>query len=244
MQSPDHESSESVNRPVSSHIPSVSGVPRLVGAVPLVRNVFPPLIRSAVPPIYRPAMPLHRGVSRLAGGLSPLSDSSMSLSTYGSGSVALPLEYVPSVLSPSISHTAEVIELAGDLVGDTKISVEIATSEDAIEQIKGSVKQLEAVASLLEKLANLRKKLRPYQATDPAETWASRWITAPIIYLFSELRREELLGDLYETNCQMLLKNYPRWVVNVNNIVRAIELIESALRIKVQEWLSLLKQIK
>jgi len=91
--------------------------------------------------------------------------------------------------------------------------------------------------------SKFRKEARVYSPPDSTETWASRWFASPIAYLFPEVQQEEWLGDLYETNYKMLLKGRHRWELNINNTLRTIELIESALRVKLSEWVSVLKDL-
>jgi hypothetical protein len=98
---------------------------------------------------------------------------------------------------------------------------------------------------LLEKASALEKRYRKYKRCDPAETWATRWVACPIAYLFPAERREEWLGDLYETNREMLHKDYPQWFVSLNNIGRTAVLVFSALQIKLADFISQgLKSIK
>lgn len=229
MQSPEHQPPESASRSLNSQSSSVGGIPRLAGSVPPI-PVMPPL-PAGMPPLPKmPPIP-DRLPPPLSESLSDLRD------------LAPPLDQVQSAVNQPIEHSNEIVELAvGGRSGGNV--TEITTSEAEIEQIKHSVEQLTTVASLLKELANLRKQLRPYQASDPAETWASRWIASLIAYLLAEPAREALLGDLYEANREMLRRNYPRWFVNVNNILIAIGLIESGLRQKLQEWLSVWKQMK
>lgn len=101
------------------------------------------------------------------------------------------------------------------------------------------VKDLEDSVENLEKLSKLKKKLRKYKKSEPAETWASRWIASPIAYLFPPERREEWLGDLYEVNREMLHKDYPRWQVNLNNVLKTVILVISALKIRLSDFFSL-----
>ncbi|MEH2453535.1 hypothetical protein [Nostoc sp.] len=110
-----------------------------------------------------------------------------------------------------------------------------------VEELKAQkvVNDLEDSVENLEKLSKLKKRLRKYKKSDPAETWASRWIASPIAYLFPPERREEWLGDLYEVNWEMLHKDYPRWVVNLNNVWKTVILVISALKIRLSDFFSL-----
>lgn len=147
-----------------------------------------------------------------------------------------PIAGIPLVSMNGVS--AVVLRSISSLPSHEKIlltdDLELLLNPESVEKIIEREKQA----------SDLRKRSRRFTESNPAETWASRCIASPIAYLFPELRREEWLGDLYETNREMLLKSYPRWVVNVNNILRTIALVESGLRTKLQEWFSLWKQIR
>lgn len=117
-------------------------------------------------------------------------------------------------------------------------------SEEVIEVVEELIAQkvvtnLEDLVENLENLSKLKKRLRKYKKSDPAETWTSRWIASPIAYLFPPERREEWLGDLYEVNWEMLHKDYPRWLVNLNNVWKTVILVISALKIKLSDFFSL-----
>jgi hypothetical protein len=92
---------------------------------------------------------------------------------------------------------------------------------------------------VLEEPSHLRKHLRRYQPFRFEETWTSRWIVTPIAHLFPAERREEWLGDLYESNLILLDQNYPRWLVNVINVGRTVILIVSAMQIKLSDLLTI-----
>lgn len=92
---------------------------------------------------------------------------------------------------------------------------------------------------LLEEAAHLAREERKYVESEKHETWASRWVAAPIAYLLPEEHREEWLGDLYEVNWQMLNKGYPILMVNLVNIGRTTILIVSSLQIKVADLFTL-----
>lgn len=117
-------------------------------------------------------------------------------------------------------------------------------SEEVIKVVEELIVQkvvndLENSVENLEKLSKLKKRLRKYKKSDPAETWASRWIASQIAYLFPPERREEWLGDLYEVNREMLHKGYPRWLVNLNNVLKTVILVISALKIRLSDFFSL-----
>lgn len=71
------------------------------------------------------------------------------------------------------------------------------------------------------------------------ETWTSRWIATPTAHLFLAERREEWLGDLYESNLILLDQNYPRWLVNVINVGRTVILVVSAIQIRLSDLLTI-----
>lgn len=110
-----------------------------------------------------------------------------------------------------------------------------------VEELKAQkvLNDLEDLVENLEKFSKLNKRLRKYKKSDPAETWASRWIASPIAYLFPLERREEWLGDLYEVNREMLHRDYPRWLVNLNNVWKTLILVISALKIRLSDFFSL-----
>ncbi|MEH2301051.1 MAG: hypothetical protein V7K88_19135 [Nostoc sp.] len=110
-----------------------------------------------------------------------------------------------------------------------------------VEELKAQkvVNNLEDSVENLEKFSKLNKRLRKYKKSEPAETWASRWIASPIAYLFPQERREEWLGDLYEVNREMQHKGYPRWLVNLNNVLKTVILVISALKIRLSDFFSL-----
>lgn len=85
------------------------------------------------------------------------------------------------------------------------------------QQYVKALEEKEASLRLLEKASELEKRSRKYKSFDPAETWATRWVACPIAYLFPPERREEWLGDVYESNREMLHKDYPRWFVSAIN---------------------------
>jgi ABC-type cobalamin/Fe3+-siderophores transport system ATPase subunit len=108
---------------------------------------------------------------------------------------------------------------------------------DLLRQLKQQA-ETEAQLELLEKQSTLEKRLRKYKRSDPAETWSSRWVASQIAYLLPADRREEWLGDLYEVNREMLHKGFPRWQVNLNNVVRTAILVFSSLQIKLSDFIS------
>jgi hypothetical protein len=111
-------------------------------------------------------------------------------------------------------------------------------TEDSLQSIIETIEQQEAQLRLLERISDLEKDRRKYKKSDTAETWVSRWIASPIAYLFPRERREEWLGDLYELHREMLHKDYPRWWINLVDLVRTIILIVSAFQIKFSDFFS------
>lgn len=87
-------------------------------------------------------------------------------------------------------------------------------------------------------LEELGEEVIKHKRCVPTETWASRWVAAPLAYLFPKKRREEWLGDLYEANLEMLHDGYPRWMVNLNNFLRTVILLASSLNIKLSDLIS------
>jgi hypothetical protein len=122
-----------------------------------------------------------------------------------------------------------------ELISVTEVS---KNPPEVINDLEGLIEAATIEVEKLENLTKLQKRLRKYKKSDYAETWASKWISSPIAYLFPEERREEWLGDLYELNREMLHKGYHRWMVNLINIGRTIILIFSALQIKISDFLA------
>ncbi|WP_375469205.1 hypothetical protein [uncultured Nostoc sp.] len=110
-----------------------------------------------------------------------------------------------------------------------------------VEELKAQkvLNDLEDLVEYLERFSKLNKRLRKYKKSDPAETWASKWIASLIAYLFPPEVREEWLGDLYEVNWEMQHKGYPRWLVNLNNVLKTLILVISALKIRLSDFFSL-----
>jgi hypothetical protein len=113
------------------------------------------------------------------------------------------------------------------------------SSSDRYKLLQELLKQKQVEVELLEKASELEKRLRKYKPSDPAETWGSKWFASPIAYLLPKERREEWLGDLYETNREMLHKGYPRWLVSITAIARTIILMISACKIKLLDFFSI-----
>ncbi|MEM9772257.1 MAG: hypothetical protein AAF889_11795 [Cyanobacteria bacterium P01_D01_bin.73] len=111
-------------------------------------------------------------------------------------------------------------------------------SHKLLEEIAKEIADEEALVELFEQRSKLERRKRKYKQSDPAETWASRWVALPIASLFPADRREEWLGDLYELNREMLHKNYPRWSVSAINVGKTVVLIFSALQIKLSDFFS------
>ena len=107
------------------------------------------------------------------------------------------------------------------------------------KELQRSPEEIIAKLEILEKESKLQKRLRKYKEFEPAETWASRWVAAPIAYLFPEERREEWLGDLYEVNREMIRKGYGRWLVNLINAGRTVILVLSAIKVKLSNFISI-----
>lgn len=82
-----------------------------------------------------------------------------------------------------------------------------------LEKLARFLEEQEAKLQLFGKASALAKRGRKYLICNPEETWASRWVAAPIAYLFPEEQREYWLGDLYGANQEMLRKGYPLLLV-------------------------------
>ena len=70
------------------------------------------------------------------------------------------------------------------------------------------------------------------------KTLISRWVAVPIAYLFPKAHREEWLGDLHESHQEMIDEEYPRWLINVVDILRVFVLIGSALKINLTDLIT------
>jgi transcriptional regulator with XRE-family HTH domain len=144
------------------------------------------------------------------------------------------------------SNPKEILEHLGySFETISKVLKDIESDEEKKQKLLTALKvyrttlEIEKEAlEILENTSKLEKRLRKYKEFDPAETWSSRWIASPIVYLFPEERREEWLGDLYEINREMIRKNYPRWMVNINNVVRTSILVVSAMQVKFSDFTS------
>ncbi len=188
-----------------------------------------------MPPLSRGIPPLRNGVLELRPSRSVLDLHHQAISLDGTG---VEFNY------DSDSETSQFVKISGGSRsgGYVIVTNSSTTPETPIDQKERYLQFVEKIADLQQKASQLHQRLRPYTTTNPAETWASRWIAAPIAYLFPEIRREEWLGDLYETNREMLLNRYPRWFVNLNNILRSLALVESSLRVKITEWMAMFSQ--
>ena len=54
------------------------------------------------------------------------------------------------------------------------------------------------------------------------ETWASRWIALPVIFLSSKKKRNECSQDLQEVIDEMYRKDYPEWMINIICILKTL----------------------
>ncbi len=61
------------------------------------------------------------------------------------------------------------------------------------------------------------------------ETWASRWIAFPIIFLGSKKKRMECSQDLQEVIYEMYQKDYPEWMINIVCILKTLGWVLSAM---------------
>lgn len=120
-----------------------------------------------------------------------------------------------------------------------ELSKKLEQNNITVLSLESIQQELESKLQGLEKISELEKRIRKYKSSDPAETWATRWIASPIAYLFPPERREEWLGDSYEINREMLHKHYPKWSINLVMIGRTVILITSAVQIKLSDLISL-----
>ena len=114
----------------------------------------------------------------------------------------------------------------------------LSTSRVDVNSLQANQQKKEHQIKILEKQSELEKRARKYKSSDPIESWSTRWVAAPIAYLFPEERREEWLGDLYEENREMMHKKYPQWFIHITNILRTIILVHSAFQIKLFDFIS------
>jgi hypothetical protein len=91
----------------------------------------------------------------------------------------------------------------------------------------------------LEKLEQAKPTLEEQEYHPPVKTWISRWLAFPIVSLFSKDRREEWLGDLYESHQEMINEEYPHWSINVEDVLLVLVLIGSALKINFADLIKL-----
>jgi hypothetical protein len=91
----------------------------------------------------------------------------------------------------------------------------------------------------LEKLEHAKPTLEEQEYHPPVKTFISRWFAVPIAYLFTKDYREEWLGDLYELNKKMIDEGYPRWSINVEDVLLVLVLIGSALKINFADLIKL-----
>jgi hypothetical protein len=180
-------------------------------------------------------------VPRLAGGMPPLPRGLPPLrgnvpSTSENGSVpTVKVSQMPPLLGMKYYQEAQQ-RLAGRI--PPKYYQEAQQVLKELEQPEELLIADEKKLELLERASKLHKRSRKYKQSDPAETWASRWIASSIAYLFPENSREEWLGDLYEINREMLHKGYPCWWINLINVLRTVVLVISALQIKISDLLT------
>lgn len=263
MQPPEQLPSEETNRSVNPHIPPIrSSVPPAS-----LRNL--PLLGGHVPPASLSKLPLPRGMPLPPSGMPPFPGGLPPLSSGNPGGrgINLPSTLAKLVLGEPISAKSVIGEpiFAKSVIGQSDkafsgmrivrtttivnetgffdVDIASAFSEEESEWLESDLDSLRNFLEINQEASKFRKKARVFNPPDSTETWASRWVASPIAYLFPEIQQEEWLGDLHETNYKMLLKGRHRWELNINNTLRTIELIESALRVKLSEWVSVLKDL-
>jgi hypothetical protein len=91
----------------------------------------------------------------------------------------------------------------------------------------------------LEKLEQAKPILEQQKYHSPVKTFTSRWLASPVAYLFPKAYREEWLGDLYELHQKMIDEGYPRWSINVEDVLLVLVLIGSALKINFADLIKL-----
>jgi hypothetical protein len=121
----------------------------------------------------------------------------------------------------------------------SKTAETLSTSRIDVNSLQADLETEEYQIELLEKQSKLKKRWRKYKSSDPIESWSTRWVAAPIAYLFPEERREEWLGDLYEENREMFHKKYPQWFIHIINVLKTGILVISAFQIKLSDFISL-----
>ncbi len=125
---------------------------------------------------------------------------------------------------------------------DSKLSQPVKpliTPRIDVNSLQANLEIAEQQIKLLEKQSELERRSRKYKSSDSSESWSTRWVAAPIAYLFPEERREEWLGDLYEENREMIHKKYPKWLIHIINVGRTVILVISAFQIKLSDLISL-----
>lgn len=154
----------------------------------------------------------------------------------------LPQPVIPPSAKPqSVSKSQpKIISLGGGSVS-TKITTSVV--KVVVENKKGCTEYNfnSLVKSTEEDIQELNPRISQNLEPKTYEVWASRWIYYPVILLLSKDMREEWLGDLYEKNQDLFQRGYPRWHINLMNIVSSICLVMSALQIKISDFISLLK---
>jgi len=240
MQPSEHLPSEATNRSVNPHIPPIrsSVPPASLRNLPLLGGHVPPASLKSLP--FPRGMPLPpRGMPRLSGGMPPLSSGNP-----GGRGINSPPTLAELVLGlPIRSANNGVVEIS--IAANAEISMDIvpSVSKDEIERLKDQLEQVRELLEINREASNLRKQAYLFSHPDSVETWATRWIASPIAHLFSGIRPDELLGDLRQSNYEMLRQGHHRWEVNLNNTLWTIDVIQTALAEKLPKWILVLKSL-
>jgi len=247
MQPPEQLPSEETHRSVNPHIPPIrsSVPPASLRNLPLLGGHVPPASLSKLPlprgmPLPPSGMPpFPRGMPPLPGGLPPLSSGNP-----GGRGINSPPTLAELVLGlPVRSLGNEVVEIS--IAANAEIGLDIvpSVSKDEIERLKDQLEQARTLLEISREASKLYKQAYVFSHPGSVETWATRWVASPIAHLFLEMRPDEWLNVLRESNYEMLKQGHHRWEINLNNTLLAISLIESALTMKLREWGSVLKNL-
>lgn len=144
------------------------------------------------------------------------------------------IEEVPEDDTTS-SHLPEVTPLSSFEHSTTTF---LTGETEKMENVRQVVSEQECNAYLLKELSDINKKVKRYDSNPVSETVISKWLAFPLASLLPKDRREEWLGDLYESQQEMINKKYPNWFINIVDILRVIVLIASGLKIKLSDFIS------
>lgn len=112
---------------------------------------------------------------------------------------------------------------------------ETSKPEELKARLKAVIDEYAVVNSTLNEVKKKESLLESHKHPSPAETetWSIRWAAPSIAFLLDKRQREEWLGDLVETEREMLQAGrFPRWWINVIVLVRVASMLRSLLEIK------------